>query len=63
MKYQDFLKSKKIVHEHCGFNYTKDSEQLFPFQNHVVKKSLSAGKYGVFSGTGTGKTRMQLTII
>lgn len=61
MKYQDFLKSKKIVHEHCGFNYTEDSKQLFPFQNHVVKKSLSAGKYGVFSGTGTGKTRMQLT--
>ncbi len=59
--YQDFLESKKVTHKHTGFAAGIKSKQLFKFQNHVVNKSLGVGKFGVFSGTGTGKTRMQIT--
>ncbi len=60
MTYEDFLKSKVKNHVQSGFNYNEDPEYLFPFQNWVVKTALKAGKYAVFSGTGTGKSRMQL---
>lgn len=61
MNYQEFLSKKKVTHKHTGFDASIDSMDLFPFQNHVVNKGLRVGKYGVFSGTGTGKTRMQIT--
>jgi hypothetical protein len=61
MKYQEFLKSKRVTHKHTGFDANVNSDRLFPFQNNVVNKSLAAGKYGIFSGTGTGKSRMQIT--
>ena len=60
-EYLDFLAKKKVTHKHTGFDAGVNSKELFPFQNHVVNKSLMVGKYGVFSGTGTGKTRMQIT--
>lgn len=59
-KYQEFLERKRIEHVHTGFKSNVNSKDLFEFQNYVVNKALSVGKYGVFSGTGTGKTRMQL---
>jgi DNA modification methylase len=61
MEYKEFLKSKRITHKHTGFDAKVESESLFPFQNHVVNKGLKDGKYGIFSGTGTGKSRMQIT--
>ncbi|MEO7048907.1 MAG: DNA methyltransferase [Ferruginibacter sp.] len=58
--YLEFLESKKKAHVHTGFKAEINYECLFQFQNYVVQKSLIAGKYGIFSGTGTGKTRMEL---
>lgn len=59
--YDLFLASKQRSHVNSGFNIKLKTKNLFPFQKWVVERSLSAGKYGVFSGTGTGKSRMQLT--
>jgi DNA modification methylase len=58
--YEEFIESKRRVHKHTGFTASLNSSHLFPFQNYVVNKALLAGKFGVFSGTGTGKTRMQV---
>lgn len=58
--YEEFIESKRRSHQPTGFKWNKSIDHLFPFQNYVVNEALLAGKYGVFSGTGTGKTRMQL---
>lgn len=61
MNYQDFIEGKRVTHKHTGFDAKVNSKDLFVFQNHVVNKGLKVGKYGIFSGTGTGKSRMQIT--
>lgn len=61
LSYEQFLETKRITHQHTGFDANVNSKYLFLFQNYVVTESLKAGKYGIFSGTGTGKTRMQLS--
>lgn len=58
--YLEFLDSKKKTHAHFGFDAGINHEHLFEFQNFVVNRALKNGKYAVFSGTGTGKTRQQL---
>lgn len=61
-EYQNFLERKKKSHRPSGFKIDADalSNDLFPFQKFVVGRALVHGKYAVFSGTGTGKTRQQL---
>lgn len=59
-EYLDILEEKRITHKSTGFKADVNNPNLFPFQNFVVNRSLAIGKYAVFSGTGTGKTRMQL---
>lgn len=61
LTYDQFLDQKRKAHIVTGFEANINSEHLFPFQNYVVNEALFHGKYGVFSGTGTGKTRMQIT--
>lgn len=58
--YDLFLEKKKRVHIASGFDVKLTTSHLFSFQSHVVTAALRAGKFGVFSGTGTGKTRMEL---
>ena len=60
MNYQEFLLGKKKGHIPSGFDVAKLSDGLFEFQKFVTKRALHHGKYAVFSGTGTGKTRMQV---
>lgn len=60
-EYAEFLKTKKKAHIQSGFEVPITQTFLFPFQQWVVARSLKAGKYGIFSGTGTGKSRMQIT--
>src|SRR6478736_4156636 len=60
MKYEQFLESKKKSHMSAGFNVDGLTDNLFEFQKFVVSRALHNGKYAVFSGTGTGKTRQQL---
>lgn len=60
--YQQFLEQKKVTHKPCGFDVPDIhfNQNLFKFQKFVTKRALKEGKYAVFSGTGTGKTRMQI---
>lgn len=58
--YLDFLEKKRKVHVESGFDVGDLNYDLFEFQKFVVKRALHHGKYAVFSGTGTGKTRQQL---
>lgn len=62
MDYTDFLEKKRVVHQHSGFSVEIENmpDWLFPFQKFVVQRSLAAGKYAIFSGTGTGKMRMEI---
>lgn len=62
MDYKDFLLTKAKAQHRAGFE-VEDSElnqSLFPFQKHIVKKALAAGKYAIFADCGLGKTLMQL---
>jgi len=62
MEYTEFLKSKhkRIVETGFDIEIENLNSILFPFQKFVVKRALKARRYAVFSGTGTGKTFMQL---
>lgn len=62
-EYKEFLANKRRVHVATGFEVDIDklNEGLFKFQKFVTHRSIKHGKYAVFSGTGTGKTRMQLS--
>ena len=62
MEYQEFLKTKQKEIINSGFNYSETAlnSKLFDFQKYIVIKALRAGKYAIFSDTGTGKTIMQL---
>jgi DNA modification methylase len=60
--YQVFLEGKKKQHVISGFKVDEQKfiGKTFRFQSFVIARTLLHGKYAVFSGTGTGKTRMQL---
>lgn len=61
MEYMEFLetKQKKIIKS--GFEVETLNENLFPFQEFIVKRALISGKYAIFADTGLGKTIMQLS--
>lgn len=58
--YDQFLETKRKVHISSGFDTVINTPHLFEFQRWVDTRALKAGKFGIFSGTGTGKSRMQL---
>lgn len=58
--YEQFLEGKRKLHTASGFEADLVESSMFPFQRHVTTQSLKYGKYAIFSGTGTGKTRMQV---
>ena len=60
MNYQEFLATKKKNHVASGFSVKCTNKHLFKFQKFVTERALLHGRYAVFSGTGTGKTRMQV---
>ena len=60
MDYEDFLESKQRYVTRSGFDCEVLNNQLFPFQNFIVKRALNAGKYAIFADCGLGKTFMQL---
>lgn len=59
--YHEFLKSKQRKVIESGFEVESLNENLFPFQEFIVKRALKAGKYAIFADTGLGKTIMQLS--
>lgn len=60
MNYHEFIKNKAIVYKPSGFDCTERNENLFGWQNDVVRWALRKGKCAIFSDCGTGKTRMLL---
>ena len=62
MNYLDFLQTKTPINLEIGFYPTDLNENLFPFQEYIVKEALKKGRYAVFADCGLGKTLMQLEI-
>lgn len=60
MTYEEFLKTKEFVVKPCGFDCDERNPKLFDWQNDVVRWALRKGKAAIFTGCGSGKTRMQL---
>lgn len=62
MNYQEFLKKKIKTNNPSGFEIEDEklNPSLYDFQKFIVKRALKAGKFALFSDTGTGKTIMQL---
>ncbi|RLB86632.1 MAG: helicase [Deltaproteobacteria bacterium] len=61
MDYSKFLSSKKNNIMNIGFEPGNIHKSLFDFQSVLTKWSIRKGKSAIWSGTGTGKTRMQLS--
>jgi hypothetical protein len=62
MTYAEFLETKQKRITETGFRIDESllNDHMFDFQKYVTARSLRAGKYGIFSDTGTGKTIMEL---
>ena len=62
MKYEDFLRSKRLITPSVGV-LVKNSDihpMLFPFQRDLVRWALRKGRSAIFADCGLGKTFMQL---
>lgn len=60
MNYQEFLEKKKVSLSDSGFESGDLNNNLFDFQEHIVRTALRKGKYAIFADCGLGKTLMQL---
>lgn len=62
MTYEEFLRSKTIKIHTSGFDIDKSelNPLLFEHQKDIVKWALKKGRAAIWSGTGTGKTNMEL---
>lgn len=63
MTYQEFLETKKIRVEPCGFEVNKDelNPNMFDFQKDLTAWALKKGKAALLTGCGTGKTICELS--
>lgn len=60
MRYEDFLKTKEIKFDSCGFEPSGDNPKLFQWQSDIVRWALLKGRAAIFASCGLGKTAMQL---
>lgn len=60
MSYEDFLKSKAIVHQEMGFECDLSDTPLYPSQCFIVETCLRRGRSAIFADTGYGKMIMEL---
>lgn len=61
MKYEDFLKNKKVKISNHGLEIVSEVNPiLFPFQADVVRWAVRKGRAAIFLDTGLGKTFVQL---
>lgn len=58
--YHEFLKSKEITVQSCGFEPKTINPKLFQWQSDIVRWLLLKGKACIFADCGLGKTPMQL---
>lgn len=61
-RYAEFLASKRILTEPCGFSIPESSisSWLFPFQRDIVRFDIERGKAANFAHTGLGKGPIQM---
>jgi hypothetical protein len=60
--YEEFVAGKLALHLPTGIDdATVDSPHLFDFQRDLVTWALRRGRCALFTATGTGKSRMQVT--
>lgn len=62
MDYHQFLKSKTNRVLNSGFKPTNINTKLYEFQQYIVDIACNKGRFGIFSGTGTGKTAIQCEV-
>ena len=62
MEYIDFLRNKTTKVLNNGFKPKNINTKLYEFQQYIVDIACNKGRFGIFSGTGTGKTAMQCEI-
>lgn len=60
MEYKEFLDSKKKGFIESGFEPDQLNENLFDFQDWIVRTALRKGRFAIFADCGLGKTLMQL---
>jgi hypothetical protein len=62
LTYDEFLQSKAISAEACGFDLDKDSitPMAFDYQRDIIAWACKKGKCAILTGCGTGKTLMLL---
>lgn len=62
MTYQEFLKTKELRAEACGFDIDRDSitPMAFDYQKDIIAWACKKGKCAILTGCGTGKTLMLL---
>ena len=58
--YHEFLKSKEIRYDSCGFEPDEENDLLFRWQSDIVRWALMKGRAAIFADCGLGKTPMQL---
>lgn len=62
MTYEEFLKTKEMRAEACGFDIDRDSitPMAFDYQKDIIAWACKKGKCAILTGCGTGKTLMLL---
>ena len=62
MTYDEFLRSKEMRAEACGFDIDRDSitPHAFDYQRDIIAWACKKGKCAILTGCGTGKTLMLL---
>lgn len=64
MDYQDFINSKLTFTHECGFEIDSSqiSEHAKDFQAFIIQTAIKKGRFGLYEGTGLGKTLQELEI-
>lgn len=62
MTYNEFLRTKEMRAEACGFDIDRDSitPHAFDYQKDIIAWACKKGKCAILTGCGSGKTLMQL---
>ena len=62
LTYEEFLKTKEMRAEACGFDIDRDSitPYAFDYQRDIITWACKKGKCAILTGCGTGKTLMLL---
>ena len=58
--YQEFLRTKMVYAQPCGFDCGPINPLAKPFQADIIRWALRRGRAAILADTGLGKTFMQL---